>query len=104
MSLRVSASRPVQAPACQQRQVTSGLLPRGPTAYTGGHARRMPVSTPMHTWRKLGLGMDRAGHVGPDASHRWRRWLRADPVRSVQARANAMRRPAGDALINPTLY
>jgi hypothetical protein len=71
MPLRVSESHPVQAPAHQQRQVTSGSLPYGPTAYTGGHARRPSASAPMQTWRKFGPGIGRVGRVGPDTSHRW---------------------------------
>jgi hypothetical protein len=47
MPLRVSSSRPVQAPTRQQRKVTSGSLPCGPMAYAGGHSRRPPASTPM---------------------------------------------------------
>jgi hypothetical protein len=71
MPLRVASSRPVQELGRQQRQVTSGSLPCGPTVYAGGHARCQPASALTQTWSKFGPGMGRAGRASPDASHRW---------------------------------
>jgi hypothetical protein len=83
MPLRVSVLRPVQAPASQQRQVTSGSLPCGPATYMGGHARRSPASTPTQPGPNLGQGC-----VGLDASV-WMHRTAGDgtgdaPVRSDQ--------------------
>jgi hypothetical protein len=44
--------------------------------------------------------MGQAGRVGPNASHRWGvRNRRTGPVGPVRMRADAMRLPAGDALV-----
>jgi hypothetical protein len=99
MSLRVSTARPVQAPAPQQRQVTSLPLPCGPTMLVGGHTRRSPVFGATQTCCKFRPEMGRTGHVGSVASH-WivRNW-RAGLVRPDHTRADAMRRYAGIILI-----
>jgi hypothetical protein len=38
----------------------------------GDLGRTRALSGPMQTWRKFGVGMGRTGHVGPNASHRWK--------------------------------
>jgi hypothetical protein len=102
MPLRVSSSRPVQAPARQQRQVTSRSLPCRPVVYAEGHMRHPRVHAD-EIWPKFGPRMGRAGRVGPDASCRWGGHRRhAGLVGPVQTGAGPMRRPTGDAL-NKTL-
>jgi hypothetical protein len=75
-------------------------IPCGPAVNEGGRARRPPASALTQTWPKFGPGMGRAGRVGSTASYRWsvRNW-RAGLVGCVRTRADAMRRPGGDALM-----
>jgi hypothetical protein len=60
---------------------------------------RPSSSGPTQTWPKFGPGMGRARRVGPVVSHSCGGcWQRADPVRRVRMSADAIRRPAGNAL------
>jgi hypothetical protein len=64
----------------------------------GGLGRTRALSRPTQTQTKCAPRMGRARRIGSDASHHWGgRRPCAGPVRPVRMRADAMRRPAGDA-------